>query len=558
MRLLDLYKSRFGSDVKQQGSALNGAWNGPCPLCGGDPGRSDRFMVWTDRDEKLGQTCAENNIAGIWSCRQCGSGGDTIAYLMQVDGMDFKAAMAELGIEGGRPGHKRRPAPPEPRRESAAFTPHAHREASPEWQAYAARLLDEATAAIATKPEALAWLASRGIPPEAVKQYRIGYLPPEGGKYPGRWRARSALGLPPKETDDGKVRDKIFIPRGIVIPTFAQDGSIRNLRIRRHQQDLKPMSNGKMPPKYLELEGSCTAPLLLKSRGQASLAAYFVTEAELDAILIHFVTGGVVGGLAVRTNRGKPDSQAHERLRQAVKVCIALDFDEPGAVGVEWWEQTYPQALRWPVPEGKDPGEAFKLGVDIRDWVAAALPATIKLPTDPREASIAQQQTSVEYNSQNGRMDLVFAGPNECGERGTEEGAGGQKEKKEGDTQMRTSADEAEERVRAEFTPEELRLLLAAMPQTSTPLSLYPVEVLRAYLLWRDMPVSFYAQHDEAGNCISLGWNIDYAWREKCPENRERFEVFSAYQDKCQVLWRWFSAHPDKTINWRNLLDFWR
>jgi hypothetical protein len=554
MPLIDFYKSRFGSTVKQQGNG----WNGPCPLCGGDPGRSDRFMVWPDRDEKLGQTCAEKRIAGIWSCRQCGSGGDTIAYLMQVDGMDFKAALAELGIEGGRPGHKRRPAPPEPRRESAAFTPNAYKEPLPEWQAYAAKLLDEATAAIATKPEALAWLASRGIPAEAVKQYRIGYLPPEGAKYPGRWRARSALGLPPKETDDGKVRDKIFIPRGIVIPTFAQDGSIRNLRIRRHQQDLQPMANGKMPPKYLELEGSCTAPLLLRSSSQTSLAAYFVTEAELDAILIHFVTGGVVGGLAVRTNRGKPDCQAHERLRQAVKVCIALDFDEPGAVGAPWWEQTYSQAVRWPVPEGKDPGEAFKLGVDIRDWVAAALPATIKLPTDPREASIAQQQASVEYDSQNGRMDLALVGPNECGERGSRGRRRGQKEKKEGGTQMRTSGDVAEERIRAEFTPEELRLLLAAMPQTSTPLSFYPVEVLRAYLLWRDMPVSFYAQHDEAGNCLSMGWNIDYAWREKRPENRKRFEIFSAYQDKCQVLWRWFSAHPDKTINWRNLLDFWR
>ena len=47
MTLLDLYRSRYGQAVRRQG----GAWNGPCPLCGGEPGKSDRFMVWPDRRE---------------------------------------------------------------------------------------------------------------------------------------------------------------------------------------------------------------------------------------------------------------------------------------------------------------------------------------------------------------------------------------------------------------------------------------------------------------------------------------------------------------------------
>ncbi len=81
MQLLDLYQSRFGSVVKRQGKG----WNGPCPLCGGEPGKSDRFMVWPDRAESLGEVCATHNITGIWSCRQCGASGDTIAYLMKID-----------------------------------------------------------------------------------------------------------------------------------------------------------------------------------------------------------------------------------------------------------------------------------------------------------------------------------------------------------------------------------------------------------------------------------------------------------------------------------------
>ena len=60
MTLLDYYKSRFGEAVKRQG----GAWNGPCPLCGGEPGKSDRFMIWPDRAENLGEVCARTGSRG--------------------------------------------------------------------------------------------------------------------------------------------------------------------------------------------------------------------------------------------------------------------------------------------------------------------------------------------------------------------------------------------------------------------------------------------------------------------------------------------------------------
>ena len=142
MQLLDLYQSRFGSVVKRQGKG----WNGPCPLCGGEPGKSDRFMVWPDRAESLGEVCATHNITGIWSCRQCGASGDTIAYLMKIDGLGFKAALAELGIESERPSYRRRRAPAEPRRpdEVPAWTPREWPQPSEKWCEYAARLLAEA------------------------------------------------------------------------------------------------------------------------------------------------------------------------------------------------------------------------------------------------------------------------------------------------------------------------------------------------------------------------------------------------------------------------------
>ena len=97
--ILEFYRTRFSGqrDVRRQGG---GGWNGPCPLCGGDAGKSDRFMIWPDRREsgshKRGPICIEHDIPGIWWCRRCGEGGDSIAYLTKCEGMGFKDACAEL------------------------------------------------------------------------------------------------------------------------------------------------------------------------------------------------------------------------------------------------------------------------------------------------------------------------------------------------------------------------------------------------------------------------------------------------------------------------------
>lgn len=527
--LLNLYQSRFGSAVKRQGNG----WNGPCPLCGGEPGKSDRFMVWPDRAESLGEVCATHNITGIWSCRQCGASGDTIAYLMKIDGLGFKTALAELGIESERPAYRRRRAPAEPRRpdEVPAWTPREWPQPSEKWCEYAARLLAEAEANLWNQPATLNWLAARGLGEEAVRAYHIGYLPAESTRYPGRYRTRSALGLEPKTGEDGKVRTKLFIPRGIVIPTFASDGRVLNLRIRRHREDL-----GERSPKYLELEGSCKAPLLLRSSLPSPLAVYFVTEAELDAMLIHHATGGVVGALAVRTNRGKPDASADGRLREAVRVCIALDYDAPGADGVEFWEKTYPAALRWPTPEGKDPGDAYRFGVDIREWVAAALPASIALPD-------------------NGHMDTSAAGQMEAGGGAAPKTAS--LEKGRDTTPMRTSGAEGKAGIAwataGDFTPDELCRLQAALP-VGMPLDLLPLDVARAYLLWRGTPATFIKFRDERGDCTGFSWKYDHTWRRRYPD---RFEAFWCFQDASSVLWQWMSDHPAEKITSENLLQIW-
>jgi hypothetical protein len=52
----------------------------------------------------------------------------------------------------------------------------------------------------------------------------------------------------------------------------------------------------------------------------------------------------------------------------------ALDYDAAGGKASKKWRSAYPNSKRWPVPAGKDPGDAYKAGENIRNWVLAGLP----------------------------------------------------------------------------------------------------------------------------------------------------------------------------------------
>lgn len=537
--IISLYQHRFGSAVRPNGNGFNG----PCPLCGGEAGKSDRFMVWPERSDNLGHLCTEQGVKGVWWCRRCNQGGDTIAYLEHCEGMTFKQACAELGIATVRGPMRKRRAPAEPRPATAAFIPRAYPLPSATWQTYATKLVDEASAEIWNQPQALAWLTARGIDEAAIRTYRIGYLKGEG-QNAGRYRARTALGLAPKTGTDNNVRTKIFIPRGITIPTL-QGGAVVNLRIRRHKADLSAHS-----PKYMELEGSYRGPMLLTSSSPAPLAVYFVTEAELDAMLIHHSTGGVVGALAVRTNRGKPDTLAHPRMAAAVRIGIALDYDPAGTMGVDFWEDTYPASRRWPTPVGKDAGDAYALGLNIRDYVATLLPASVQLPpassAQNHGCTLAHAHTSTQDTNENGHMDAFFSGQNIGG-------GGGEKTActilKGQESALMPTSGQIQSAENTSFTASEIAFLQAALP-AYLHYEHVPTDVLRACLLWRGIPCTFVHRLQGGG----FEWRYNRAW---VRNNREQFETFWTFQDESKALWQWLSDHIADEVNCENLLHIW-
>lgn len=560
MTLLELYKSRYGQAVRRQGAG----WNGPCPLCGGEPGKSDRFMVWPDRRESngfsRGHMCIEKDIPGAWHCRRCGQSGDTIAYMTQCEGMSWRDVLRELGLDGAsavrRP--RRRPAPVEPV-VSSAFHPVSWELPSAKWQEYAGKLATEGAEALPGQEQAVSWLLRRGLPAEAWPRYGLGWLAEDNPRHAGRFRWRSALGLAPKVVD-GREKTKLFIPRGISIPTFDATGHVVAMRIRRPRGD---MSGGGRQSKYLALEGSCRAPFLLRSSLAPELAVYFVVEAELDAMLIHYVTGGRIGALALRSNRTKPDATAHAALRRSQRICLALDYDEAGAEALPWWFQTYGTCRRWPVPEGKDPGDAVALGVDIRGWIAAALPPSVALPEPAAVPADRLPGSVVEVGrGENGGITSIpFATSAENAPAVRPESAGQADACAASDAAGGGGAApdyaarwEEEGGALDQMHPDDLAAIAPALPDYLKPADV-PRAVGLAWLLWRELPGLRYVRFcpDEF---TRPGWGFSGAVRLPDYALSLHDELLELY--RCSYMLRaWLRDHRAAIVTARNLFDIW-
>ena len=94
-------------------------------------------------------------------------------------------------------------------------------------------------------------------------------------------------------------------------------------------------------------------------------------EAELDGWCVWAAAGDLVNVMAVGNNTTRPDAGAYEILSKASRVLCAFDNDDGGLGEYVWWRE-HLKASWWAVPRGKDPGEAFVLGVDLRKWADEA------------------------------------------------------------------------------------------------------------------------------------------------------------------------------------------
>lgn len=348
-------------------------WHGPCPFCGTsqrDPRQADRFWVNTESERCF--------------CRQCNpKGWDAVAFLRQLDGLscpDVYAALGKTcnftdcavrekcsqGKDGSGSPRKKQPSAPI---EAPAFVPDVVKSPLDLWQERAEKLIDEAHAALLQSPEQLAYLAGRGLPLAAVIRYRLGFIEKD------IYRSRPSWGLEEEYWEGGKPKH-LKIHRGILIPTFV-DNQPHRLRVRRDKRELKP---GEIT--YIEVKGSGNDRVILNPAAKAVI----VIESDLDALMIDWLAGDIVGAMPVVSAQSKPKESTWAILQRALVVLVSLDFEprenvttgkaeNPGGQSARWWLKTLPRAKRWPTPLGKDPGEFFTdHGGDIRRWILAGLP----------------------------------------------------------------------------------------------------------------------------------------------------------------------------------------
>lgn len=342
--ILELVR-RHGIESKRVAVTHGGEYAGPCPGCGGE----DRFRIWPE----------ENEGDGSYWCRQCGKGGDCIQFLRDFDGLSFHEACAKLGKEIPDSWDLKRP-----RKAGERWEARQHESPEVLWRDRAYRFTAWAYGMLIENREQMASLSSRGIREESVTAFGLGWNPGKDGK--DLYRDRGAWGLSKIVKEDGRKRP-LWLPVGLVIPYFVGH-EIQRLRIRRP----KPVHFG---PPYYVVPGSSGATMIIPpDRERQGRDAYVIVESELDGILVSQEAGDLAGAVALGSSSSKPDDRATKVLKAAAWVLNAIDFDRAGAQARHWWDERLPDSRRWPVPKGKDPGEAYQGGVDIRSWIRAGLP----------------------------------------------------------------------------------------------------------------------------------------------------------------------------------------
>lgn len=370
MTLLELLKN------SEAYTKSGGRYVGPCPKCGGS---SDTTRFVTRIGSETGK------------CFSCGWGTDTVRYLREIEGYTCPNAHRQLNKEctssscparskcslgkGGVPGSScAMDTPCVASGNPTARHPAPASDPAQQWQQKAAALVQYAHEKLLADEKCLAYLAGRGLPLDCVVKYRLGYLSTF------LCRPRSSWGLPEELNADQKPKP-LFFPAGIVIPWFI-NGEIHRIRIRKEN-----LRNSK-DARYYWLPGSGNDVICLNP----AAAAHVVVESDLDGLLIDWHAGDLVGTIPLGTCSADPKATALASLEKSVRILVSLDFDAPkiqeatgetiipgGKAALKWLKLFPRTARRWPVPLGKDPGEAYQAGVDIRRWVMDGLPPAMKV-----------------------------------------------------------------------------------------------------------------------------------------------------------------------------------
>ena len=242
-------------------------------------------------------------------CFGCGEGGDVLDFIQQAEGLSLPEAIARLDGSPGlapsaaiRPARTRRPA-------SAALPPRDPALLTAAGRFYAGTLRRSS--------EARAYLASRGVGPDAAARLGLGYSPGNGLRL-----ALESLGFSEK-----RIRDSgLFMERGserfagMVVVSDVTGGLVRRLAGRAVDPDRTPRFQALPGPK----------PVLGLGRLGPAPGWAVVAEGLFDWLAL---TGWGIPSCAALGTQGV--ERVASALRGCPRVFLAFDGDDAGREATE-------------------------------------------------------------------------------------------------------------------------------------------------------------------------------------------------------------------------------
>jgi len=364
--------------IIEQTTKLTGSGNkyrGACPLHGGS--NPTAFSLMQHRD-------------GAWTfrCFNCGKRGDAIAFVMERDGITFAEARRYLGLDTGEPWSFDA--------ESPVSLPSRAEPPSDDWQREGLAFVERCAHALwyGDYQKPLAYLRKRGFADETIKAARLGYNAGAGKGGDRLYVAREAWGLPNEryhdESGNERLKTAIWLPRGIVIPWFAE-GALWAVLIRR------PVGN----PKYSYVPGKGNAPYNVDKieRGKPLM----LVESALDALAVEQAAGDLITAVATGTT-GARNMRWFQRFAGERSKLLSFDSDEAGEKAAEYWNALFPNTVRWR-PVKDDAASMLESGLPIRTWVEQGLASA----TEAKREALRMQEIAMITDLHQQIADLGYA-----------------------------------------------------------------------------------------------------------------------------------------------------
>lgn len=306
---------------------------------------------------------------GMYYCFSTSQGGDIFTFVQAMEGVDFKGALKILAEKAGV-----ELVAEDPQKRSERDRLFAALEAATEFY----------VAALDREPSAQAYLADRGVRPETIHRWRIGYAPgpPQHG-----WReTKSALeakgytteellkaGLI-KRTDSGKDPFDVFRDR-IVFPMAESSGRVVAFSGRILDADSDAPKYVNSPETQLYKKSELLFGYDKAKEGIRKLNFTLIVEGQFDVVMCHqagYANTVAVSGTALTLHH----VQLFERLSK--RVVLALDADRAGINAMQRGaELMLARGLDVKVAElplGKDPADLIQSDpTDFKRWIGKSV-----------------------------------------------------------------------------------------------------------------------------------------------------------------------------------------